>query len=530
MSDYDADVIIIGSGTIGSHVALQCAQAGKSVIILEAGTKLPRWKAVQNFHEDAAKRNWNAPYPRLPWAPHSYMEGYIEATGDADFDYVTSYLRVAGGTTRHWAAACWRLLPNDFKLKSTYGVGRDWPISYDDLEPWYVKAERSVGVSGTAQDDQSGQNRGAYPPRSQDYPMPPEAMPYSVQRMTSKLTDMGYSIAHEPCGRASRPYDGRPACIGNNNCEPACPIGAMYSGDMTLEKAVAAGADLRTESVAFKLETGEGGAITAVHFRKPDGSDHQLTARRFVVASHGLESPKLLLMSDVANSSDQVGRNLMDHTGLTFSFLADEPLWTGRGSVQHGCIVNRRDEPSRAQHSAIRYSFRNLVPNLDIAPDLIEQGLRGEALDDAIRDRAGRYMQISTMSETLAIPTNRVQPNPDWTDSIGLPGLKVTYRLDRYVRAMLPQAQRDFANFAQAFGAEVLTAPNQWRNQFHIMGTCIMGDDPADSVVDKDCRTHDHDNLFVVTTGVMPTSATVNPTLTGIALAIRAGDTLVKEL
>ncbi|WP_434126652.1 GMC family oxidoreductase N-terminal domain-containing protein [Klebsiella quasipneumoniae] len=103
------------------------------------------------------------------------------------------------------------------------------------------------------------------------------------------------------------------------------------------------------------MEAGKGGKgkIVALHYRKPDGSDTRLTAKIFIIAAHGLETPKLLLMSDVANSSDQVGRNLMDHTGLSLTFLADEPLWTGRGSVQHGSIVNRRDEPSRSKHSAI---------------------------------------------------------------------------------------------------------------------------------------------------------------------------------
>lgn len=352
MSEFDADVVIVGSGALGANAAYQLAKAGKSVIMLEAGPYIPRWKVVENYRNSASKRNWCAPYPNLPWAPNSYTEGYIDAKGDDDFEYVTSFLRVAGGSTRHWASACWRLLPNDFKLKSVYGVGRDWPFEYSELEPWYVKAEREIGVVGTGDEDQSGQGRGHYPPRSADYPLPPEAKPYMVQRMQSKLGPMGYQVIHEPHARVSRPYDGRPACAGNNNCEPICPIGAMYSGDMHVDKAVALGAELRTECVAWKLEKGAGNKIVALTYRKPDGKDTRLTAKVFIIAAHGLETPKLLLMNDIANSSDQVGRNLMDHTGLSLTFLADEPLWTGRGSVQHGTIANRRDEPSRAQHSA----------------------------------------------------------------------------------------------------------------------------------------------------------------------------------
>lgn len=157
MSEFDADVVIIGSGALGANAAYQLAKAGKSVIMLEAGPYIPRWKVVENYRNGASKRNWCAPYPNLPWAPNSYTEGYIDAKGDEDFEYVTSYLRVAGGSTRHWASACWRLLPNDFKLKSVYGVGRDWPFEYGELEPWYVKAEREIGVVGTGEEDQSGQ-------------------------------------------------------------------------------------------------------------------------------------------------------------------------------------------------------------------------------------------------------------------------------------------------------------------------------------------------------------------------------------
>ncbi|NIF23747.1 MULTISPECIES: GMC family oxidoreductase [Pantoea] len=530
MSEFDADVVIIGSGALGANAAYQLAKAGKSVIMLEAGPYIPRWKVVENYRNGASKRNWCTPYPNLPWAPNSYTDGYIDAKGDPDFAYVTSYLRVAGGSTRHWASAAWRLLPNDFKLKSVYGVGRDWPYPYEELEPWYVKAELEVGVVGTGHEDQSGQGRGHYPPRSQEYPLPPEGKPYMAQRMQAKLGPMGYQVIHEPHGRVSRPYDGRPACAGNNNCEPVCPIGAMYSGDMHVDKAVALGVDLRTECVAWKIEKGADNKIVSITYREPNGKDTRLTAKIFVVAAHGLETPKLLLMNDIANSSDQVGRNLMDHTGLSLTFLADEPLWTGRGSVQHGCIANRRDEPSRAQHSAIRYSLRNLVPNVDVTAPLLKQGLMGKALEDAIYDRASRIMNISTMSETLPSPTNRVVPSKDRKDSIGLPMLDVHYHLDDYVRGMRPQAYKDFANFLQAFNGEVIEAPTGWRNQYHIMGTVIMGDNPKDSVVDKDMRTWDHPNLFLATTGVMPTSATVNPTLTGIALSLRMADTIIREI
>lgn len=154
-TQYDADVIVIGSGALGSNAAYILAQKGHSVIILEAGERIPRWKIVENFRNSSKKGNYNSPYPDMPWAHHSYNEQYIENTGS--FDFRPGMLKLVGGTTWHWASACWRYLPNDMKLNSLYGVGRDWPIEYSELEPYYQKAEQALGVCGSDSDDQSGQ-------------------------------------------------------------------------------------------------------------------------------------------------------------------------------------------------------------------------------------------------------------------------------------------------------------------------------------------------------------------------------------
>jgi hypothetical protein len=132
-TQYDADVIVIGSGAIGSNAAHLLAQRGKSVIILEAGERIPRWKIVENFRSSPRKNNLNDPYPNFPWAMSSFDKDYIENTGN--FNYVPYQLRLVGGTTWHWAAATWRFLPNDMKMKSLYGVSNDWPLDYSDLEP-----------------------------------------------------------------------------------------------------------------------------------------------------------------------------------------------------------------------------------------------------------------------------------------------------------------------------------------------------------------------------------------------------------
>lgn len=528
---FDADVVIVGSGALGSLAAWSLASAGKSVIVLEAGPRMERWQIVERFRNNPDKQNYNRPYPEQAWAPKSYggrySDDYLENTGS--FEFKPGMLRLVGGTTWHWAAAAWRYLPNDMKLHSTYGVGRDWPIGYDDLEPWYQRAEEAMGVCGSDTDDQSGRGGKAYPPRSSPYPMPRLGWSTYTQAFAKKVRAAGYHFIDEPQARTSRTYDGRPPCAGNNNCMPVCPIAAMYSGDIHARKAEAAGARIIPNAVVFKLEKGDGGKIVAVHYKSPDGQETRLSARYVVVAAHGIETPKLLLLSDIANSSDQVGRNLMDHTGIGLSFLSKEALWPGRGPVQQGGVFDWRDGPFRARHSAVKHSLGNAVPNLEVADRLIARGLMGHGLDEQIRHDAARWVSISTVFEMLPHPKNRVTLSSN-TDALGLPKPSIHYDVDDYVKNGSTVAKRDFKRFVALFDGTVIENETGWQNRDHIMGTVIMGSDPKNSVVDGNCRTHDHANLFLATTGVIPASGVVNPTLTGAALSLRLADTIRREL
>ncbi|WP_273692111.1 GMC family oxidoreductase [Ketogulonicigenium vulgare] len=529
MADFDADVIVIGSGAVGSNAAYELAKQGLSVILMEAGPRLPRWKILQNFRASPRKGNHNDPYPNLPYASNSFTDGYLENTGS--FDLRPGMLRLLGGTTWHWAAATWRFTPEDMKLNSLYGVGRDWPIGYDDLEPFYGLAEIELGVAGSDTQDQSGQGRDlAYPPRSTPYPAPPEADTYYFARLRDRIGAEGYNFVHEPNARPTVTYDGRPACTGNNNCMPVCPIGAMYSGNMTAQKAEDEGVQIITEATAYNLEKGEGGKIVAVHYKTPDAESHRLTAKYFMVAANGFETPKLLMISDVANSSDQVGRNLMDHSGMGLQFLADEALWPGRGPVQQGGIFNWREGEFRREHSAIKHALSNNVPNKMIAERLLAQGIVGTELDEKIRDMSARFVDVSTVFEMLPHPENRLQPHATRKDALGIPTLSINYDIDDYVKAAVPVVKEDYANFVRIMGGEVIEDDTGFQNRDHIMGTVIMGDDPATSVVNGECRTWDHDNLFLATTGVIPASGLINPTLTAVALAIRSAQIIAKEI
>jgi glucose dehydrogenase len=530
MAEYDADVIVVGSGSLGSLTAQEIARAGRSVIVLEAGPDIPDWKATENYRTSARKNNFSAAFPDLPYAPGSYGAGYVEPHLEG-LKVFPGTLRTVGGTSRHWTAATWRLMPEDMAIKSTFGIARNWPFSYHDFEPFYTAAEYEIGVNGMDGFDESGQGRGsAYPPRSKPFPTPPEAKPYAVQRLQKQIAPLGYRGDIAPSSRLSVPYEGRPACVGNNICNWNCPIGAKHSGYHVALKIRKLGVEIRANAIVDKLEVGSGGRIVAVSYLSPDGTRKRLTAKIFVLATHGFETPKLLLLNELATRSGMVGRNLMIHPTIDMTWLSQDPYWVGRGQNIHGAIMQRRNQLDRATVPSTRYDLLNGTNNLSIADTALRARSIGAALDQTIRDQTAHMFTVEALTEDLPDPSNRVEVNPGFRDALGQPGIKLHYKISDYTKANLPRLMDDFANFLQATNGKRVSAPTIWICQHHIIGTVRMGSDAADSVVDKDLRCFDHQNLFLVTTGVMPTSGGVNPTLTGMALAMRAGRTIAAEV
>lgn len=517
-----ADIVVIGSGICGSLVAQRLATQGASVLILEAGPRVDRARIVVNYRNAAYKGNWMAPYPSMPWAPHPNYQpqdnGYLIQAGP--YPYPAEYIRMVGGTTWHWAAHAWRVLPNDMRIKSLYGVGRDWPITYDDLEPYYYEAEVKMGVSG-------GPGTGS--PRSRPFPMEPVAEPWAMRRFRERLSAGGYEVISNTTARNSRTYDGRPACCGNNNCQPICPIAAQFDGGVAAASAEAAGARIVPNAVVYRIEHDSSGRIAAVHFYDPDKRSSRVTGKVFVLAANGIESPKLLLMSasdrypkGVANSSDMVGRNLMDHPSSSLTFDADEELWLGRGPQSPSSISAFRDGAFRSDSAAFRLDFTNISQARDVTETLIKEGVYGLEFEKQLRYRAARQVNVKDVLEVLPHPENRVVLSSQ-KDALGIPKPQVHYSMDDYAHKGMAAAKLHYARIAELMGGTNLryTPDGIYGNNQHITGTMSMGDDPTDSVTDKFGRTHDHPNLFIASTGVMPTAATVNSTLTGVALALR---------
>jgi choline dehydrogenase-like flavoprotein len=239
----EADVVIVGAGVAGCLIAWQLATAGAKVVVLESGPWVDRAKSVDRYRAAVAKVP-EAPYEDLEWAPRPNtiaLDQYYQQKGP-DF-FKSTYERRVGGTTWHWQGTAMRFVPNDFKTKTVYDVGVDWPITYDDLEPWYGQAEQALGVAGQTYDDDLS-------PRSTPYPMPPVPASYLDQQLGKAVESIGLQVKINAQAKNSQTWDGRPPCCGNNICVPICPIGAKYDGAVHATKARDAGAQIVDSVVA----------------------------------------------------------------------------------------------------------------------------------------------------------------------------------------------------------------------------------------------------------------------------------------
>lgn len=543
-SDYSADVVVVGTGVVGSLIAQQALDAGLSVLMLEAGPRVDRWHIVENYRNlppSLRLFHWNAPYPPKPWAPHletrtaGEQEQYLRLEGPNARAYLQGYVRYAGGATWHWAGICWRITPEDMRLKSLYGVGRDWPFGHDVLEPYYTRAEHAIGVSGPSDPALQWPTNGK---RSQPYPMGPIPFGPGEHRFTEAAARIGMINLPAPQARNSGvSYDGRPACCGNNNCFPVCPIAAKYDAATSLPKIEAKGGKILANAVVYRIETGEKNSVEAVHFFDPEKRSHRVTARLFVIACNGIETPKLLLLSKnernpngVANSSDQVGRNMMDQPKLTAELELQEPLWTGVGPVQSSSILNTTQGDFRSRHAGAMFRMENFARSPLGAAAALKKGLVGKALDTEIRRLAACTARLTVEHEILPSANNRLtlSSQKDW---LGLNKPNIHYDVGDYVR----QSAEEYTvprlrQLAAELGATKFQLSPEFLNSDHIMGGCIMGSEPATSVVDPDCRAHDHPNLFLPGGGAMPSATASNSTLTMTALALKAADAIAHQL
>jgi choline dehydrogenase-like flavoprotein len=527
----ESDVCIIGSGISAAMVAHKLARTTKgTIVVVEAGDEvLPLAKRY------ALRERFKA-YGESPW-PDDHLDGY-----EIDGPLQSRSMQV-GGLAMHWGGVTPRWSPEDFRTRSLFGVGTDWPISYDDLDPFYQEAEEIIGVAGE-------QGPASMDPRSQPFPMPPLPLTYNLGLLKEWTTGAGIATWSQPSAKNSRPYNGRNECCRNDTCSPICPTGAKYSPDVTwdrLRKTNRITLYPRTVVRRLALDERSSRIVSAEAIQRKIGTRAEnpveFRAKQFVVAAGYAWSAHLLLLSrssrfadGVANRSGIVGKYLAGHRSQQANIALPLRLYPGM-SAQHS-LLSKQFMRAPAGSKYLRHDLRVWESSAGREPRLRDDNgtpLLGDAImkDWRARTKTGvarvraYYDVVPDRSSELTLDATRRNA---WGDPLP----KLAFR-DAPESAALRGYSNDtlrtlFATMSHAGGGTVLNAPtgegSDWQD--HPAGGCRMGTDPATSVVDAWGRIHDHENLFVVGAPTCVSASCANATLTFCALALRAADAMAR--
>ena len=521
-----ADVLIIGAGPAGGAAATRLAGAGLRVVALEQG----RWIDPTEFRGDqwdwelSAGRRWHS-------QPNVRREAADYPLDLAACDIQVMAFNGVGGGTILYNAVWPRLCPEHFRMRSAYGVADDWPLDYTELLPWYEATDREMGVSGLG-------GNPAYPPGAEP-PNPPLPFGPGAIAVARALGARGWHWWPDSLAINSVPYGGRHACVQRGTCAQGCNEGAKASADATHWRAFGAtGGTLITGARVHRITVDEQGLANGAIWVDAEGQDHFQPARVVLVAATGIGTPRLLLNSacerfetGLANSSDQLGRNLMMHPVAAVFGTFPEQLdgWQGQNGSSVQCQQFALHNASRGFAGGCKWSLHPAGSG-PVAEALGQMAaMHPQDSHDRFARRFGHKLMWSIMAEDLPDPENRVTLAGDLVDSSGMPAPRVAYRTDANTQANLAfNVAHAEAVFREA-GAWEVQSYNPGGQQAHLMGTARMGDDPRRSVVDRWGFCHDIPNLGIIDGSVFVTSGPVNPTTTIMALAARAADHLARN-
>ncbi len=427
-----------------------------------------------------------------------------------------------GGSTLHYTAYTPRAQPDDFRLRTEFGVGEDWPLAYADLEPYYDELEAFLGVSGPAPYPWG-------PARRAGYPLAPLPANGAARLMARGCEALGIRTAPGPNAALSAPrdqpgYGRRPACSNRGFCQAGCSTGAKASMDVTFVPAAeAAGAEVRPGCFVTGFERDGAGRVAAVVY-DAGGVERRQRCRAVFVSAGAIETPRLLLLHGLANASGQVGRNFMAHTGLQLWGRFDEDVRPYKG-IPGALISEDTHRPADAD-----FAGGYLLQSIGVMPvTYASQLARGRGLwGGALRDHMRGYNHtagINILGDCLPHPGNCVELS-DELDGRGLPKPRVTFTNGENERRMTAHAERVMRAVWAAAGARNVWA---YPRNAHIIGTCRMGADAGSAVVDADGRAFDVPNLYVSDNSTFPSALAVNPALTIMALALRTADRFLER-
>lgn len=527
MSGESPDVLIVGAGASGGVVGLRLASAGFTVTCLEQGRWHDRTEYPGQYSdwELVTAKQWSAdPNTR------QLSEDYPINTDDAEV--VPLMYNAVGGSTILYAADWPRLLPSDFAVRSLDGVADDWPLTYRDLEPYYDRIDRQMGVSGLGGDP-------AYPP-GEDPPLPPLPIGSGAMAVARAHDRMGWHWWPGRNAILSAAYQGRRPCVQWGTCMQGCPEGAKASTDLThWPQAIERGAKVITGARVHRITVGPDGLANGAEYIDTEGREQFQPANVVVVAANAIGTARLLLNSaqrgwpdGLANSSGMVGRRLMMHPFGVVTGVFEDKFETWRGHV--GCrITSLQFYETDESRGFVRGAKWSMAPStggpLNAAmPERTGEAVWGPEHHRVVRERFGHSLTWGIFGEDLPDSSNRVQLDPVLTDSSGIPAPRISYHVSGNSRRLLQfQVERASESLREAGAKNVYANPMMRYSGWHLMGTARMGADPATSVVDTWGRSHDVANLFIVDGSVFVTSGGVNPTSTICALALRFADRMV---
>lgn len=522
------DVLIVGAGASGAAVAWRLSDAGLRVVCLEQGEYPdPKNYPGAGYHWESRKLDQFNVSPNIRKLPADYP------INDSDSPIAIANYNAVGGSTILYSGHFPRLHPSDFKVKSLDGVADDWPISYEELEPYFSINDKMMGVSGLVGDP-------AYPPIQTLLP------PIDIGRMGEMLgkgfNKLGWHWWPAYSAIITRRHGNREACINVGTCNTGCPQGAKSSVDVTYWPiALRNGVELRTNCRVKEILVDDDGYAAGARYFCASGELLEVYASIVVVACNGIGTPRLLLNSrsdrfpnGLANTSDMVGRNLMLHPCGYVEGVFSDALDAHLGP-QGCCILSQEFYETNVARGFLRgYTMQVLR-----APGPLESALAGvarreipwgAAFHNGFSKRFLHTANLAIVTEDLPDPDNRVTLDPTLKDSNGIPSPRINYRLGNNTKKMLSHGLSRGRELMIAAGAKKTFAFGPVRNTgWHLMGTARMGTNPNTSVVNSKGQTHDVPNLFIVDSSIFVTAGGVNPASTIQALALRISDYIRSE-
>ncbi|ALK96592.1 choline dehydrogenase [Massilia sp. WF1] len=501
----EVDFAIVGAGAGGATLACKLAEAGFSVVVLEAG---PFWRPLEDFASDEEAQQ------ELYWLEERLTGGLDPiALGGNNSGWGV------GGSTVHFSMISLRFRPEWFRARSLLGYGVDWPIGYDELAPYYEEAERALAISGPL--------RYPWGPPHRRYPYREHEMNAAGLVLARGAERMGVAWSPVPLATVSAPRGKSPPCVYRGFCNFGCSTNAKQSALVVwIPRALRAGAEVRDLAMAGRIELDAAGLASGVHYRRDEEWRFQ-RARNVVVAGYAIETPRLLLNSacarfpqGLANSSGLVGTHLTTHAGPGVWARFDEEIRWNKGPPNMAVCEhwNYADEGKDFDGG---YAFMSQGPLPRAWAQLVatSQNLWGMALREAMLDY-NHMSGLVAVAETEPRIQNRVTLAAK-RDRHGLPVARVDFAYSDNDRRMQEHARRFMGRMLEAAGGRDL-----WSSEdtSHILGTCRMGASPDSSVVDADGRSWDVRNLWICDGSLFPTCGGVNPSLTIQALACRIGE------